>query len=309
MRVLFVSIRFKRNSTVKDNIAACIHHLFENQAARSPDQVAVIFEGKTFSYSELNEKANQLAGFLQHQGIKPESLVGICVDRSLNMMIALLAILKAGGAYVPLDPDYPIERLSFIVEDTNIDLLLTQSHLVERLSSLKCVLFKLDTDWEQTNRYQKVNVDSAVTAKNLAYVIYTSGSTGVPKGVMMQHASVVNQLQWIVQYLQLDHTDIILQQTSISFDVSVLELFEGLISGGKLVIAKPNGHRDNLYVIDLIRLQNITTMHLSPSVLQILMDTTGFEQCVSLRRVCSAGEALPVSIANDFFHRNKASLY
>jgi microcystin synthetase protein McyA len=202
------------------------------------------------------------------------------------MMIALLAILKSGAAYVPFDHDYPKERLSFIAEDTGIKLLLTQNNLVDRISELNCERFELDTQWQQISHYPTTNISSEVTAKNLAYVIYTSGSTGIPKGVMMQHDSVVNQLQWIVQYLQLNDTDIILQQTSISFDVSVLELFEGVISGVKLVIAKPDGHRDNLYIIDLIRLQNVTTMHLSPSVLQILMDTSGFEQCLSLKQVC-----------------------
>lgn len=292
-----------------DFSTSCIHQLFERQVELSPDQIAVVFKESTLTYSELNEKANQLASFLKFKGIKPDDLVGICVNRSLEMIIALLAILKAGGAYVPFDPDYPEERLSFIAEDTGIDLLLTQSDLVAGLPALNCEFFKLDTDWKKLSSYQKTNTVSEVKAENLAYVIYTSGSTGIPKGVMMQHDSVVNQLVWIVQYLQLNNTDIILQQTSISFDVSVLELFEGLISGGKLIIAKPDGHRDNLYIIDLIRLQNITTMHLSPSVLQILMDTSGFDQCVSLRRVCSAGEALPISIANNFSNRNDASLF
>ena len=294
---------------MNDYSTSCIHQLFEHQAKLSPNNIAVIFEGSSLTYAELNDKANQLARLLQNKGVKPETLVGICINRSFDMMIALLAILKAGGAYVPFDPSYPKERLSFIAEDTGINLLLTQSDLIKDLPTLNCELFKLDTDWDQLSNYQKTNIFSHVKAENLAYVIYTSGSTGIPKGVMMQHDSVVNQLEWIVQYLQLSHNDIVLQQTSISFDVSVLELFEGLISGGKLVMAKPDGHRDNLYIIDLIRLQNVTTMHLSPSVLQILMDTSGFDQCVSLRQVCSAGEALPVSIANNFSNRNNASLF
>ncbi|OUR74540.1 hypothetical protein A9Q78_00375 [Methylophaga sp. 41_12_T18] len=287
----------------------CIHQLFERQVGLSPNEIAVVFQENSITYKELNDKANQLAHFLQDNGVKPETLVGICVNRSLDMMIALLAILKSGGAYVPFDPDYPQDRLTFISEDTDIDLLITQSQLIDGLPTLNCELFKLDSDWEKISHYPTANVISDVKAKNLAYVIYTSGSTGVPKGVMMQHDSVVNQLMWIVQYLSLNNTDIILQQTSISFDVSVLELFEGLISGGKLVIAKPDGHRNNLYIIDLIRVNNITTMHLSPSVLQILMDTSGFDQCVSLRQVCSAGESLPVSIANNFANRNNAALF
>jgi amino acid adenylation domain-containing protein len=292
-----------------DFSTSCIHQLFEHQAARTPDQIALIFEGTTLSYAELNNKANQLAHYLQDKGVKPETLVGICVNRSLDMMVALLAILKAGGAYVPFDPDYPQERLSFIAEDTGIDLLITQSDLTAGLPVFNCELYTLDTDSQQLSAYPTSNAVSDVKAENLAYVIYTSGSTGIPKGVMMQHDSVSNQLMWIAQYLQINNTDIILQQTSISFDVSVLELFEGLISGGKLVIAKPDGHRDNLYIIDLIQSQNITTMHLSPSVLKILMDTSGFDQSVSLRQVCSAGEALPVSIANNFSNRSNASLF
>lgn len=294
---------------MEDYSGFCIHQLFEHQVTRTPDQIAIIFEESTLTYTELNDKANQLAYYLKDKGVKPETLVGICVNRSLDMMIALLAILKAGGAYVPFDPAYPQERLAFIAEDTGIDLLLTQSDLIDGLPILNCEFIKLDTDRKKLSIYPTTNIVSDVKAENLAYVIYTSGSTGIPKGVMMQHNSVTNQLMWIVQYLHLNHTNIILQQTSISFDVSVLELFEALISGGKLVIAKPDGHRDNLYIIDLIRLQNITTMHLSPSVLQILMGTSGFDRCESLKQVCSAGEALPVSIANDFSNRNNAALF
>ena len=222
----------------------CIHQLFERQAELHPDQIAIVFNERSLTYAQLNEKANKLAHYLQDKGVKPDHLVGICVNRSLEMMIALLAILKAGGAYVPFDPGYPKERLSFIADDTGIKLLLTQNDLVDRFPNLNCEFILLDTDLKQLHDYPSNNLISAVTSKNLAYVIYTSGSTGMPKGVMVQHDSVVNQLQWIVEYLKLDQTDVILQQTSISFDVSVLELFEGIISGGKLIIAKPDGHRD-----------------------------------------------------------------
>jgi len=223
---------------MKNNLStACIHQLFERQVELSPDAIAVVFEGRSFGYAELNERANQLASYLQFKGVKPDTLVGICVNRSLEMMVALLAILKAGGAYVPFDPNYPQARLAFIADDTGIELMLTQHDLLGTSATLGCEAFKLDTDWAELASYSTKNVVSAVNADNLAYVIYTSGSTGVPKGVMMQHDSVVNQLQWVVQYLQLNSEDIVLQQTSISFDVSVLELFESMISGGKLIFA------------------------------------------------------------------------
>jgi len=295
---------------MKNNLStACIHQLFERQVELSPDAIAVVFEGRSFGYAELNERANQLASYLQFKGVKPDTLVGICVNRSLEMMVALLAILKAGGAYVPFDPNYPQARLAFIADDTGIELLLTQHDLLDTSATLGCETFKLDTDWAELASYSTKNVVSAVSADHLAYVIYTSGSTGVPKGVMMQHDSVVNQLQWMVQYLQLNTADIVLQQTSISFDVSVLELFESLISGGKLIIAKPDGHRDTLYLVELIRSQKVTTMHLSPSMLQVYIDTDNFDSCVSLRQVCCAGEALPVSIANNFMNSSRGSLY
>jgi non-ribosomal peptide synthetase component F len=170
----------------------CIHQLFEEQVELTPDAVAVVFEGEQLTYRELNARANQLAHYLQTLGLEPEVLVGICVERSLEMIVGLLGILKAGGAYVPLDPAYPGERLAFMLEDSAVPVLLTQQRLVDRLPKQEAQIVCLDTQWEAIAQYSSENIACGVNAENLAYVIYTSGSTGKPKGVTIQHRSLVN---------------------------------------------------------------------------------------------------------------------
>ncbi len=170
----------------------CIHQLFEEQVERSPNAVAVVLEGEQLTYRELNVKAKQLAHYLRSLGVGPEVLVGICVERSLEMVIGLLGILKAGGAYVPLDPNYPSERLAFMLEDSSVPVLLTQQKLVEKLPPNSARVVCLDSDWEEIAAYSEKNPNSTVRPQNLAYVIYTSGSTGKPKGVLIEHRSLVN---------------------------------------------------------------------------------------------------------------------
>src|SRR3712207_2358451 len=165
----------------------CIHQLFEAQVERTPDAVAVVFEDERLSYQQLNEKANQLAHHLQALGVGPEVLVGVCMERSLEMVVGLLGILKAGGAYVPLDPSYPKERLAFMLEDSQASVLLSQQRLLEDLPEHESRVVCLDSAWEGSIQDQEVNPASGATAENLAYVIYTSGSTGKPKGVQIPH--------------------------------------------------------------------------------------------------------------------------
>jgi amino acid adenylation domain-containing protein len=223
----------------------CIHQLFEAQVEQTPDAVAVIFKDEQLTYRELNAKANQLAHYLQTLGVKPETLVGICVERSLEMIVGILGTLKAGGAYVPLDPMYPQERLAFMLEDSAVPVLLTQQRLVDKLPKHEAQVVCLDTQWEAISEYSEKNIGDTVNAQNLAYVIYTSGSTGKPKGVTIPHLSVVNYITAVnIEYgikkcdsfAAAGSADRILQFSSISFDVSAEEIYTSLTSGATLVL-------------------------------------------------------------------------
>jgi amino acid adenylation domain-containing protein len=213
----------------------CIHQLFEEQVEWTPDNVAVVFEDQELTYRELNVRANQLAYYLQKLGIKPEVLVGICLERSPLILVGLLGILKAGGAYVPLDPDYPAERLAFILEDTQVPVLLTQQSLVEKLPANQAQSVCLETDWDKINCQDENNLTCTVTADNLAYVMYTSGSTGKPKGVAVPHQAVT-RLLFNTNYIQLEPDDIIAQVSNTSFDAATFEIWGTLLHGGKLVL-------------------------------------------------------------------------
>ena len=274
----------------------CIHQLFEEQVERTPDAVAVVFEGQQLTYNELNCRANQLAHYLQSLGVKPDTLVGICVERSLEMIVGLLGILKAGGAYVPLDPDYPIERLSFMLEDAAVKVLLTQQELIDKLPEHQAQLICLDADWELISQFSQDNPITDVQATNLAYVIYTSGSTGQPKGVMLSHSNLSNHMFWMQETFPLTKTDRVLQKTPFSFDASVWEFYAPLLVGGQLLIAQPGGHTDSDYLLKTIAQQQVTTVQLVPSLLQMLLEQGGIENCQLLKRVFCGGEILPVAL-------------
>jgi amino acid adenylation domain-containing protein len=228
---------FEWNDTKTDYLQEqCIYELFEVQAERTPDAVAVVWEDQQLTYRELNCRANQLAHHLQGLGIRPEVLVGICVKRSLEMVVGLLGILKAGGAYVPLDPAYPKERLIFMLEDSQVSVLLTQEKLVAELPEHRAHLVCLDTDWPIISQESEENPASGVKPKNLAYVIYTSGSTGKPKGVMIEHHSLANFTQTAIVEYGLNPHDRVLQFASISFDAAAEEIYPCLTCGGMLVL-------------------------------------------------------------------------
>ncbi|MEH2171960.1 amino acid adenylation domain-containing protein [Nostoc sp.] len=214
----------------------CIHQLFEAQVEKTPEAIAVVFEDKQLTYLELNQRANQLAHYLQKLGVGPEVLVGICVERSLEMVMGILGILKAGGAYVPLDPAYPKERLAFMLEDAQISVLLTQQRLVARLPKHEAKIVCLDADWEIIAQESQENLSTQLAFKNLAYVIYTSGSTGKPKGVTIQHNSLVNYVKTACLEYELKSSDRILQFASISFDTAAEEIFPCLVQGATLVL-------------------------------------------------------------------------
>src|SRR4028118_1305289 len=209
----------------------CIHQLFEAQVEQTPDAVAVVFGDEQLTYKELNQRANQLAHHLGNLGVGPEVLVGICVERSLEMVVGLLGILKAGGAYVPLDPAYPPERLVFMLEDAQVAVLLTQARLVESLPKHQGRIVCLDTDWEIIERQSEANLISEVKLDNLAYVIYTSGSTGRPKGVLVRHRGLCNLATSMRRCPGLTDEDTLLSVTTLSFDIAGLEIFLPLSVG------------------------------------------------------------------------------
>ncbi|MUG92152.1 amino acid adenylation domain-containing protein [Scytonema sp. UIC 10036] len=279
----------------------CIHQLFEAQVKSTPDAVAVVFADQQLTYSQLNCRANSLAHHLRTLGVGPDVLVGICTERSLEMIVGVLGILKAGGAYVPIDPLYPQERIAFILEDTQVPVLLTQAYLLEILPKHQTQIICLDTDWGDIALQSEENPIIKITSKNLAYVIYTSGSTGKPKGVMNTLQGLCNRLQWMQNKYQLTTIDRILQKTPFSFDVSVWEFFWPLLTGACLVFARPDGHKDTAYLAKLIIKERITTLHFVPSMLQAFLEEPTLEKSPYLRRVICSGEALPSKLQERFF--------
>ena len=213
----------------------CIHQLFESQVERTPDAIAVVFEEQSLTYGELNCLANQLAHYLQKSGVKPDELVGICLERSLDMIVGLLAILKVGGAYVPIDPDYPQERISFMLQDTQVKVILTCKSLQTSLPNHQSIVVCLDKDWQQINQASQENLNSTVSADNLAYIIYTSGSTGTPKGVAVTHQAV-NRLVLNTNYIHFTPDDRVVQASNIAFDAATFEIWGALLNGAKIII-------------------------------------------------------------------------
>ena len=255
-----------------------VHQMFEAQAQRTPQAPALRFGDSTLSYAELDERANRLAHYLRGQGVTTDTLVGVSAQRSVEMVVALLAILKAGGAYVPLDPEYPEERLAYMIEDSGIRLLLTQQALLGCLplpAGVQCVaLDSLALDDQPAS-----SPALALEPAQLAYVIYTSGSTGRPKGAGNSHQALTNRLCWMQQAYGLDASDTVLQKTPFSFDVSVWEFFWPLMSGACLAVAAPGEHRDPQRLIASIQRHGVTTLHFVPSMLQAFIHEPGVEAC------------------------------
>ncbi|WP_179862534.1 non-ribosomal peptide synthetase [Bacillus wiedmannii] len=286
-----------------------IHQLIEYQSIKNPDRIALIFESQKITYNELNTRANQLAHMLKKYGVGNETLVGICTERSVEMIIGLLAILKAGGAYVPLDPSYPEERISYMLEDSKVKVLLTQSRLQTHICNYHGQIICLDKIKETLNYESQENINQEFFPEQLMYVIYTSGSTGRPKGVMNTHRGVYNRLLWMQKAYQLSTSECVIQKTPISFDVSVWELFWPLMVGAQMLIAKPDGHKDPEYLVELISEHNVTTIHFVPSMLKVFLEQEKVEQCNSLKRVICSGEALSSALQNKFYKRLSAQLY
>ena len=279
------------NTNIDYDRSQLIHQLFEAQVERTPDNIAVVFNNQQLTYCELNERANQLAHYLERLGVKPEVLVGICVEQSLSMGIGILAILKAGGAYVPLDPTYPSERLNFILQDTQTPVLLTQQSLLKHLPENKAQIVCLDSDWETIASENKDNPAVVMTSANLAYIIYTSGSTGTPKGVQITHQNLVNSTQARLNYYQQPVGSFLLL-SSFAFDSSVAGIFWTLCSGGTLVFPQVDGEQDIPHLLNLIAQNQVTHLLSLPSLYNQILEQDQ-QELASVRSAIVAGASCP----------------
>ncbi len=300
---IFISkFGYMEKSLLCDLKSPSIHQLVEFQVLQTPDAVAVIFQDQKLTYQELNQKANQLAHYLRTLGVQPETLVGLCVERSLLMFVGLLGILKAGGAYIPLDPSYPQERLEFMIEDSQIPILVAQKHLIEQLPKLENVrVVCIDTDWQQITQYSRENPDSKVTAENLAYTIYTSGSTGKPKGVQITHRAVINFLSSMRQEPGLTQKDIFLAITTISFDIAVLEIFLPLIVGARIVLVSREAVADGKQLSKILTESEATIIQATPATWRLLLES-GWQGNKQLKILCG-GEAITLELANQLLEK------
>ncbi|WP_055546111.1 non-ribosomal peptide synthetase [Streptomyces kanamyceticus] len=294
------------NDTAKafDGADRCLHDLITDQALRTPDAPALVFDGEQLTYAELDRRSNQLARWLRRHGARPERFVAVCAERSVELVVALLGVLKSGAAYVPIDPAYPARRRAFMLGDAEPELILAQEHLVAELPPTDAEVVALDTRWAEVAEEPDGPVAHGAGPDTLAYMIYTSGSTGQPKGVLNTHRGIVNRLLWMQDRYLLDGTDRVLQKTPFSFDVSVWEFFWPLMTGATLVVAGPDDHKDPARLAELIHGERVTTAHFVPSMLQVFLAQDGLAaHCADLRRVVCSGEALPFALQERFFAR------
>jgi amino acid adenylation domain-containing protein len=285
--------------------AETVQEMFAEQAERNGEAVAVVYEGMEVSYAELNRRANQLAHYLHAQGVKADDVVGVLMQRSVEMVVALLGILKAGGAYLPLDPAYPRERLSFMVGDARLRWLISHqpaeaalAELLPNAAPLKLLL--LDAEWAAVASQPSTAPGVRPAPDNLAYVIYTSGSTGRPKGVMISHRAISNHMRWMQASFPLGTGDAVLQKTPFSFDASVWEFYAPLLAGARLVVARPGGHQEAAYLVEVMEREGVTRLQVVPTLLRMLVSEPGIERCERLREVFSGGEVLTRELAERF---------
>lgn len=288
-----------------------LHKLIEEAAQKYADKTAVRFEGTSLTYAELNKRANQLARYIRSRVSGTENLIGVCLERSLEMVIALTAIIKSGNAYVSLDPTLPEDRLLYMIDDSDFAFMITvdKHRQVLGIDENRCI--SIDSEWISVETMSSDNLDDIVlTPESPAYMIYTSGSTGKPKGSINTHKAITNRILWMKDYLNVTSEDRILQKTPYSFDVSVWEFFLPLITGAELIEAKPEGHKDNIYLMDLIEREKVTIMHFVPSMLRVFLESIDRNKCSSLEKVVCSGEALPFELQQRFYRLfNKAELY
>ena len=291
-------------------VPMCVHLLVEHQVRRSPDAIAVVFGEQSLTYRELDQRSNQLAHLLREEGVGREVLVGLCVERSLEMIVALLGILKSGGAYVPLDPAYPPDRIRYVLEDSRVPVLLTQRGLASSLPATNAKILILDSGWSlfadqpvtSLEAGASADSESVVPNHDLAYVIYTSGSTGKPKGVQLEHGSVVNFLRSMQREPGMNSRDVLVAVTTLSFDIAGLEMYLPLISGARLVIASREVTQDGRRLAELLQTSGATVMQATPATWRLLIQS-GWQGRGNLRVFCG-GEALPPELARELVQRS-----
>ncbi|MCB0091047.1 MAG: AMP-binding protein, partial [Caldilineaceae bacterium] len=282
------------NGTPTDYAGAqCVHQLFEAQVAAQPDKIALVFGDEELTYGELDGRANQLAHYLQSLGVGAEVLVGICVERSLEMVVGVLAVLKAGGAYLPLDPNYPTERLAFMVDDAAVSVLLSQGHLQDRLPETRARVVYVDKMEEQIAHYPVHNPINRAVAENLAYVIYTSGSTGQPKGALLAHRGACNLVQAQIRAFNVQAQHRVLQVASFSFDASFSEMMMALGAGASLHLATQDELMPGTALTEVLVTQRISHVTLVPTALAQLSPA----ELPELQTLIVAGEACPPKLA------------
>ena len=287
--------------------AHCIHEVFEDRAAHTPERVAVALGGTRLTYRELNQRANQLAHFLRKRGVGPGVFVGICLDRTLDLIVGLLGILKAGGAYVPIDPQYPRERLSFMLEDSRSSVMLTQSALAAELAVEATPVVLLDADWARISLESAANPPRAATAQDLAYVIYTSGSTGKPKGTLITHHNVVRLFRSTQAWFNFSRDDVWTLFHSCAFDFSVWEIWGALFNGGRLIVVPFAVSRTPEAFYRLLCDEGVTVLNQTPSAFRQLIraeEAVGAAANLALRYVIFGGEALDFSSLKPWFDRH-----
>ncbi|MFI8835437.1 non-ribosomal peptide synthase/polyketide synthase [Streptomyces afghaniensis] len=291
------------NDTGAEQVDACLHELFEQQVEATPEAVAVVFEEVELTYAELNARANRLAHHLRGTGVLPGTLVGVCVERSVELLVTVLAVFKSGGVYVPLDPDYPAERISHMVRDAKVAVLVTRDELLPLVEGSGATEVLLDDEDRWSGRSER-NPEPVTGPDDAAYLIYTSGSTGRPKGVLCDHRGLVNRLDWTQHtYLRLTAADVVLQKIPIGFDPSLAEIFGPLMAGARIAVARPGGHRDPGYLRAAIARYGVTNLHFVPSMLAAVLAVDDLSELRSLRIVVSGGEDLPVALAKEFTTR------
>ncbi len=297
------------NNTDKSFPNVPIHEMFETQAEANPDRTALVFRGQPLTYAELNARSNKLAHYLRQNGAASGSLIGVHLERSFEMVVALLAVLKSGAAYVPYDPELPVSRLNMLIDDSRPVCVITQRKFKDNLADYAGRKLVIDFHCEGLDAQPATNPRISVEPSQPIYAIYTSGSTGVPKAAINTHEAVANRVQWMQDRYPLQASDRVLQKTPHSFDVSVGEFFGAITCGATLVIAEPGGHKDPAYIAGLIGTERITSIHFVPSMLREFLESDNLDRCGSLRRVFASGEALPADLLPKFYERLGAQLH
>jgi amino acid adenylation domain-containing protein len=274
----------------------CLHALVEAQVERAPDATALAFEGGWLTYRELDERANRLAHWLRKAGVQPDDVVGLCLERSPEMVVGLLGILKAGGAYLPLDPEHPLDRIAYQIGDAQARLVLTQRRFRDRLPADRVTALCLDADRATLTTEPTTRPAGGAGAHHLAYVLYTSGSTGRPKGVMVEHRAAANHLLWMQETFPLGPRDRVVLKYGLGFDPSVVEVFGTLLAGATLILARPGAHFDPAYLAGLMAAQGVTHLDVVPGLLELLLEQRVLRGCSALRRIFCGGEALPAAL-------------